>query len=99
MPKQKFRSARMPPVNCPSCGKGCDTASILNEDPHPRPGDLLLCAYCGALLMSMDGAQVRILAESEESNLPDEARKQIQTGRRAIAGAQLEVARGVFRKN
>lgn len=48
-------SGRIAPRTCPACHTSMDAATAASLDrprhPIPAPGDLLICAYCSALLV------------------------------------------------
>jgi hypothetical protein len=43
--------AKLPGLRCPRCGKLCDDyTSIAGPDVKPKPGNIIICAYCAAVL-------------------------------------------------
>jgi hypothetical protein len=45
---------------CPQCGRVFDACSTADrENIEPRPGDMMLCVYCGGLFVFALGLQLR----------------------------------------
>ncbi len=53
-------SGRLPHApTCPKCGKELDGYTALDPGTAPKPGDVSLCFYCGALLKFTETLQFR----------------------------------------
>lgn len=83
----------VPSVRCPKCDTALGAAVGYNHNNAPRPGGLVLCAYCGALSLMLEGYQLRAITDDEEMRLPEAARKQVEGARQAISRAHLASSR------
>jgi hypothetical protein len=63
---------------CPSCGTKLDAATSL-ECSTPEPGDLTVCAECGAICTFTEVLGCRLLTEEDLSALPTEVREQLES--------------------
>jgi hypothetical protein len=82
-----LRGAPVFPAVCPSCGKIHDGASKVEDEipaspARPKPGDLSICARCGALSQYTRDLD---LVSFDESELDDRTRATIAEARRAIS--------------
>lgn len=87
-----------PDMHCPSCGDPCRLHPRLGK-PTPEPGDLAVCARCGACLevvrLARDLTEARLggpgrpglraLTEAEEEQLGDLARSDLMAARAELA--------------
>jgi hypothetical protein len=67
---------RVPKCNCPKCGHNLDAATEMT--PHGggvQPGNLGVCAYCGAMLIYTDNLLPEILTEEQFKPLPIEIKR------------------------
>jgi hypothetical protein len=57
---------------CPACGEELDGATEVTNDGRavPRPGDLSMCWYCGAILTFDDDTMLRLATDADMTNLP-----------------------------
>ncbi len=73
---------RLPKSPCSSCGELLDAAN--NRDGHnPKPGDLTLCVYCGAMSSFTETLHIRAMTPEEFRELPAELRAELE-GAQAI---------------
>jgi len=60
---------RLKPTKCPACGYEIDGATGVEKGTTPRPGDISLCVYCGAISIYTRGMGIRSATAFEESRL------------------------------
>ncbi len=79
-----MRTTRLPTASCPRCGYEMDSASGVNHNRKPKPGDFSLCLRCGQVLR-FDDELVPVLAlERELEELEPEQRALIRRAQRLI---------------
>jgi len=61
---------RMPESHCPECDELLDGAISLDDPVGPQPGDVSICAYCGELLMFVEGMQLERMPPEIFNELP-----------------------------
>lgn len=44
-------TTKLAPDNCTSCGRDIDAATAAGGEITPEPGDITVCAYCGAAMV------------------------------------------------
>lgn len=54
---------RLPARACPRCAQVLD--ALDGHSAAPRPGDVTLCAYCGAVLVFAEGMALRLMTPAE----------------------------------
>jgi hypothetical protein len=52
-------------TSCPSCGHNLDAAAGVTADRAPEPGDVTICAYCGAGLVFGLGGRLYAMSEAD----------------------------------
>jgi hypothetical protein len=64
---------------CPKCGKQIDGATGLSDEkysepPQPKPGDLSVCMYCGALLRYDEKLRSMLVPRAERRKMEKDPR-------------------------
>ena len=49
--------------HCPSCHRLLDGFTSINNDKHPQPDDVTMCAYCDTILQFTDGLGLKIASQ------------------------------------
>jgi hypothetical protein len=62
---------RVPAAECPVCGATLDGAAQVDGAGTPEPGDVTVCAYCGAPLRFTD-AGLELLTDAEAARITAE---------------------------
>jgi hypothetical protein len=63
---------RMPGNVCPTCGKAADGGTSLDDKAAarmPKPGDIAICLYCGALNRYGEGLRLHPCTPAERKSL------------------------------
>ena len=61
-----MRTTKTPHGQCPTCGtRLTGTTDITPENARPKPGDLSVCVYCGAILTFTATMTLRLLSAAE----------------------------------
>jgi hypothetical protein len=60
-----MKTTRYPPVPCVNCGKLVDSASALDGDHTPKPGDVTICLDCRHLMVFADDMTLRNPTDEE----------------------------------
>lgn len=55
---------------CPECGRQLNRVTCAEGDAAPEPGDISLCAYCGALNMFSEGIKLVPMPAAIFESLP-----------------------------
>jgi hypothetical protein len=63
------QATRTPESHCLNCGYKLDAATGVNHDDRPRPGNLLICFRCGAVMKFDDGLKPRAMTEKEQAEI------------------------------
>jgi hypothetical protein len=87
MPRPKLRvdsiQQRIPGARCPRCGGDADGGTSITDKttpPQPKPGDIAVCLYCGALnsyeaaKTAKEGLKLRELTSRELGALATDSR-------------------------
>lgn len=76
LPGQDVMQRTNPEARCPICQRVVDACTHVDpaRDAMARPGDLSVCANCGALLIFLEDLRVRGLTREEFEELPADTR-------------------------
>ena len=66
-------------MECKSCKKDLDAHSGIDTDRSPEPGDLSVCAYCGAISEFDEGLNLKPLSDEELLVIAAEDRESFDT--------------------
>ena len=70
-----MKTTRLPPANCPACGKILDACTSVEPDRQPSPGDLTICAHCIEILkFNEDLRPVTLTLQETRAIQPEEWR-------------------------
>lgn len=69
---------------CPVCFHRLDAAACIEEDAHPKPGDLTVCFYCATLLRFDDQLRHVKLEHGEFSQLAPLERRTLLRARNLV---------------
>lgn len=58
-------SHHVPEARCLNCGQELDAASAVGEDKKPKPGAIVICAYCSHIQALGDDWKMRPLTDEE----------------------------------
>lgn len=85
----------LPPSYCPDCDYGpMDCASnLFGRNAQPKPGDVSICANCGAFLEFDDELQLRTLPLAKLRALPKDQRALMHRTRRVLHQVKTEETR------
>jgi hypothetical protein len=84
-------------VSCPQCGYEMDAAEIVNSErtSRPRPGDLLICCRCAAMLTLSSQGKAIEFDETEVIARGPAFAEQVRIARKMI----LDSRHGYDRRN
>ena len=83
---------RVPPAECPGCGKVLEVAFCLeDEEVRPQLGSLTVCGFCIALLRFEDGGRLASVSFDEFSELPLGMQRYVTNLRLRAARVRAEV--------
>jgi hypothetical protein len=63
------QATRTPKSRCLICGYRLDAATGLGHDEGPRPGSIIMCFRCGAIMKMDDDLKVRAMTEEEAAKI------------------------------
>lgn len=55
---------------CPACKASCDAATAFDHDNKPAPGAIVVCGFCGAILVFSDAMRLEVMPQTELAKLP-----------------------------
>lgn len=82
----------VPDQHCPDCNALLDRASGMAA---PKPGDLSVCAYCGAMLVFDQSLVQRALSEADFAALPEDNQRVMREYSDAARAIAIAIAKGV----
>ena len=71
----ELEGANLPSSPCTNCGKLVDSATALDGDHTPKPGDVTICLYCHHLMVFADDMTVRNPTDDEVREMRSEERR------------------------
>ena len=77
--------SNIPLTICPYCGYHMDAATHSQQTKaEPEPGDLSVRMGCTGVLVFTDSLELRVIADAEWKELPEELKKEITRGIQAV---------------
>lgn len=86
------KSTRHPLSACLDCGEMLDTATELDGEASPSPGDVTICLHCHHLMAYADDLTLRALTDDEMRDIAGDPR--VLTAMKVL-GAFKEFEKGV----
>jgi hypothetical protein len=67
-------TTRVPKATCPNCKEQLNSASSLETEEGPSPGDMTMCLYCGHLMIFAPDFSFRALTQDEMHEIAGDPR-------------------------
>lgn len=84
---KQFKTTRMPPTDCPECGKLLDGAAAPGSDAEPKAGDFSICFGCQFIHVFNEDLSLRAPTEEDLMDLPLDVVSRYQ---RILTGAKQQ---------
>jgi hypothetical protein len=81
--RDPIKTTALPSRPCPSCGERIEAATGIGT---PKPGDIVLCAYCRVFSIITDTLDHRVLSNKEWAALPLDQRERLTRLREGWSG-------------